>query len=163
MNDNKYVPMVYNMLLNDLQINALVSGIKNTLQSLGLNNAWIFQTVGNNKLFLELVKRRVDDQYIQKLYEDINSSSRAKTYKLFANLKFQPYLDILTITKYRKATSRLKMSSHRLQVESGRWHKPASIPISERKCTICNKLEDEYHFMFECSLYTELRNKYIKS
>ena len=64
MNDNKYVPMVYNMLLNDLQINALVSGIKNTLQSQELNNAWIFQTVGNNKLFLELVKRRVDDQYM---------------------------------------------------------------------------------------------------
>ena len=42
MNDNKYVPMVYNMLLNDLQINALVSGIKNTLQSQELNNAWIF-------------------------------------------------------------------------------------------------------------------------
>ena len=59
--------------------------------------------------------------------------------------------------------SRLKMSSYRLQVESERWHKPASIPISERKCTICNKLEDEFHFMFECSLYTELRNKYIKS
>ena len=59
--------------------------------------------------------------------------------------------------------SRLKMSSHRLQVESGRWHKSASVPVSERKCTICNKLEDEFHFMFECSLYTELRNKYIKS
>ena len=36
MNDNKYVTMVYNMLLNDLQINenkkSWVSGIKNTLQ-----------------------------------------------------------------------------------------------------------------------------------
>ena len=61
------------------------------------------------------------------------------------NLKIQPYLDILTKTKYRKAMSRLKMSSHRLQVESGRWHKPTSIPISERKCTLCNKLEDAFH------------------
>jgi len=59
MNDNKYVTMVYNMLLNDLQINenkmSWVSGIRNTLQSLGLNDAWIFQTVGNKTLFLELV------------------------------------------------------------------------------------------------------------
>ena len=58
--------MVYNMLLNDLQINenkkSWVSVIKNTLQSLGLNDAWIFQTVGIINLFLELVNRRVDDQ-----------------------------------------------------------------------------------------------------
>ena len=58
-NDNKYVTMVYNMLLNDLHINenkmSWVSGIRNTLQSLGLNDAWIFQTVGNKTLFLELV------------------------------------------------------------------------------------------------------------
>ena len=66
-------------------------------------------------LFLELVKRRVDDQYILKFYEDINASSMVNTY----NVKIQPYLDILTITKYRKAMSRLKMSSHRLQIESG--------------------------------------------
>ena len=83
MNDKKYVAMVYNILLNDLQINenkkSWVSGIKNTLQSLGLNDVQIFQTVGNKKIFLELVKRRVDSQYIQTFYEDINSSSRAKT------------------------------------------------------------------------------------
>ena len=66
-------------------------------------------------LFLELVKRRVDDQYILKFYEDINASSMVNTY----NLKIQPYLDILTLTKYRKAMSSLKMSSHRLQIEPG--------------------------------------------
>jgi len=58
--------MVYNMLLNDLQINenktSRICGIKNTLQTLGLNDACIFQTVGIINLFLELVNRRVDDQ-----------------------------------------------------------------------------------------------------
>ena len=31
------------------------------------------------------------------------------------------------------------------------------------RCSTCNKLEDEFHFMFECSLYTKLKHKYIKS
>lgn len=58
--------------------------------------------------------------------------------------------------------SRLRMSSHRLQVESGRWHKPASIPLPERKCIICNVLEDEFHFILECSVYKYLRSIYIR-
>ena len=34
------------------------------------------------------------------------------------------------------------------------------IPVNERKC---NVLEDEYHFVLECSLYNELRKQYIPS
>ena len=52
------------------------------------------------------------------------------------------------------------MSSHRLAIESGRWVKPIRLPIEERKCTDCNVLEDEYHFIFN-EFFTELRKKYI--
>ena len=34
--------------------------------------------------------------------------------------------------------------------------------LYERKCFYCNCLEDEYHFILECPLYTEIRSKYIK-
>lgn len=53
------------------------------------------------------------------------------------------------------------MSSHRLEIESGRWVKPNSIPVDERKCFVCQVLEDEYHFIIECQLYIELRKLYI--
>ena len=29
------------------------------------------------------------------------------------------------------------------------------------KCIVCNNLEDEYHFIFESSMYSELRKKFI--
>ena len=35
------------------------------------------------------------------------------------------------------------------------------VPFDERKCVVCQKLEDEYHFVLECSLYSELRKKFI--
>ena len=53
------------------------------------------------------------------------------------------------------------MSSHRLEVESGRWVRPNRTPSDERKCFFCNDLEEEYHFVLECSVYLELRKKYI--
>ena len=54
------------------------------------------------------------------------------------------------------------MSSHRLKVETGRWQKPTTIPFNERKCTLCLKLDDEFHFLLECPLYKDLRKKYVK-
>ena len=53
------------------------------------------------------------------------------------------------------------MSSHRLEVEAGRWARPNRIPIDKRKCLTCGKLEDEYHFVIECFLYLDLRKRYI--
>ena len=50
------------------------------------------------------------------------------------------------------------MSSHRLFIETGRWRKPVSVPIDDRKCIACDKLEDEYHFVLECIHYSDLRN-----
>ena len=54
-----------------------------------------------------------------------------------------------------------RVSSHRLEVEIGRWSRPVSTPFDERKCRICDKLEDEFHFLFECSLYADLRKQCI--
>ena len=56
---------------------------------------------------------------------------------------------------------KLRVSSHRLEVEIGRWSRPVSTPFDERKCKICDKLEEEFHFLFECSLYADLRKQYI--
>ena len=56
---------------------------------------------------------------------------------------------------------KLRVSSHRLEVETGRWTRPVSTPFNGRKCRICDKLEDEFHFIFECLLYTELRQQYL--
>lgn len=53
------------------------------------------------------------------------------------------------------------MSSHRLEVEAGRWARPVRVDYDERKCRICSKLEDEFHFIFECPIYTDLRKLYI--
>ena len=60
------------------------------------------------------------------------------------------------------ALSRFIMSSHCLCVETGRWRRPDPIPYERRYCASCrNKIEDEYHMLFECKLYDELRNTLV--
>ena len=52
--------------------------------------------------------------------------------------------------------------THGLEVEIGRWKRPVKVAYAERKCRVCGVLEDEFHFLFECPIYVNLRAKYIK-
>ena len=67
----------------------------------------------------------------------------------------------MNLTHFRTILSRLRLSSHRLCIETGRWNKPISTPLIDRKCTVCNTLEDEYHFVMECRLHTDIRRQFL--
>ena len=56
--------------------------------------------------------------------------------------------------------SRLRLSSHNLAIETGRY---TSIPRRERICTFCNTnvVENEFHFLLACPYYIDLRRKYL--
>ena len=69
MSDVKYVKIVYNMMLSDFEstpnkIN-WASLVKHLLASLGFNYVWLQQEIGNDKYFLEVVKQRLTDNFIQ--------------------------------------------------------------------------------------------------
>ena len=164
--ETKFIKCTYNMMLNDIerqpQQKNWAKSIKSLLENVGLNYAWTYQQVGDKKLFLNLFKTRTNDQFIQNWNSQLDNSSRAKTYCLLAKFSFKPYLDIINVKKFRFELTRLRVSSHRLAVETGRWHKPQPIPQNERKCIVCNTLEDEFHFVIECPLYKTARSKYIK-
>jgi len=50
----------------------------------------------------------------------------------------------------------IRTSSHHLAIETRRWHKPISLPYNDRKCIVCDKLDDEYHFVIECTLLHDI-------
>lgn len=163
--ENKYIKLMYNTMLNDLaelpNKTNWASLVRHLLMSLGFYEAWLNQGVGNVNIFLSLFKQRLADTFMQNWRERLDMSTRATFYKSFANFQFQPYLDELNVFKYIQAFSKLRMSAHRLEIEAGRWARPNSIPVCERKCSLCKVLEDEYHFVLECSRYLDLRKKYI--
>ena len=44
----------------------------------------------------------------------------------------------------------------------GRWARPERIAFENRKCKHCQILEDEFHFILECPLYSNIRTLYVK-
>ena len=82
-------------------------------------------------------------------------------YKEFkCNYEVSSYINKLDNIKYRQVLAKLRLSSHRLNIEVGRHN---SIARHERKCTLCtlNDIEDEYHFVLRCPLYADIRRNYI--
>ena len=71
--------------------------------------------------FLSVFKQRLHDNFMQNWHDRLNNSSRANFYKSAAQFQFQTYLEQINVFKYMQALSKLRMSSHRLAIESGRW------------------------------------------
>lgn len=55
---------------------------------------------------------------------------------------------------------KFRTRNHRLPIEVGNWRR---IPLNDRKCTNCNMLGDEFHYLFECKLFDNLRLKSVKN
>jgi len=103
--------------------------LKDLLCTLGMYDAWYFQDIGNTEYFLYIVKQRLCDQFVQNWQGPLEQSSRARFYKNISSFKLQPYLYTL-FQSY--AMSKLRMSSHRLHIETGRWSKPRTTPLNKR-------------------------------
>ena len=113
--------------------------------------------------FLSIFKQRISDHFRQLWHDELHNSSRALFYRSISQFRFQYYLEIVTVNKFRTALAKLRLSSHRLEGETGRWARPIAIPFSERVCNVCNKLEDEFHFVLECPIYLDIRKLYINN
>ena len=57
----------------------------------------------------------------------------------------------------RIAFSRLRLSSHRLRIETGRW---ARMPQEQRLCQCGVAVQTERHVLVECTLVREIRLSY---
>ena len=70
------------------------------------------------------------------------------------------YLQVLENRKNRNVIAKLRLSSHKLFVETGRHRQ---IPRQDRKCILCNidDVEDEYHVILICPFYNNVRNTHI--
>ena len=102
-------------------------------------------------------KYRVRNSFIENWthqINDIHTNPIVRTYATFKHsFGFEPYLKQISNIRYRNAITKLRVSSHSLAIERGRH---LGTPIQERLCTVCNVIEDEKHFLFECWISEEL-------
>ena len=59
----------------------------------------------------------------------------------------------------RKIITRWRLSSHQLHIETGRYKRPR-VTREERKCLVCDTLEDEHHALFVCFAHSLIRTSH---
>ena len=98
------------------------------------------------------------------VFADVGNTSKLAIYLTFKR-KFERerYLNFKIIKSHRHVLSRLKCSSHRLQIKAGRH---INMLMADRLCVFCKELdtivlEDEYHFLMLCPAHTDFRSNYL--
>lgn len=126
----------------------------------GLADIWLNQF--NIEIPIANIKQRILDIYKQSWYSDINNSARLKSYYFFKHeFDVEKYLDLNIEHKYIRCLTQFRLSSHKLNVEVGRYTRT---PRELRLCKSCTMqtIESEYHFLLVCPKYRELHQKYLK-
>lgn len=68
------------------------------------------------------------------------------------------YNSSLVDTK-RKIITRWRLSCHSLKIETGRYTRPKT-NVEDRKCLVCEVVEDEHHTLFKCKAHRIIRSHY---
>ena len=109
---------------NDTQNVLWLSKLKCLLERNGFAEVWYYPHSVDPKLFIPLFKRRLIDSFLMVLREGLNVSSSMTMYReLKYDFDMSDYLVILHNKKLRNCVSKLRLSSHRLAIESGRRHR----------------------------------------
>ena len=92
---------------------------------------------------------------------NLSLKPKLRTYVLFKSmLEPEKYLDLHCNQKVIQIFTCFRCSVLPLAIEEGRRQ---NIDVSARLCKFCTKkvIEDEYHFLLECSTYSDLRKEYL--
>ena len=122
---------------------------------------WEANFIGNIDLFLKCVQQRLQDIDQQQCIRDIQDSQMYSVYSGFKSaIYFESYLCKIVNFKYRQVLSKFRLRSFNLKVVTGKYE---NIALENRICECCNQnqVEDEYHVLFKCTLYSDLREQYL--
>ena len=106
---------------------------------------------------LKTINKKIDANYNTFLNGKLSYSTRLEFLKLIkSKTEIATYLNDVRNIHFRIALSKLRVSNHSLLIETGRF---IQLDRNKRICPHClnNTIENELHFLFECSLYEDSR------
>ena len=163
----------YTMLRNDVETNiqnnqstALhnwAKGIKECLESYCFHDVWLNGRVADKLAFLSSFKNSMIGRFRDEWYSKISASDCFSTYQVFkVTQQKETYLDSITIKKLRYELIKLRLGICEIGVN--KRYQPTNTVY--QNCAFCKKnkktkMDNEYHFLFNCPLYSDIRLKYI--
>ena len=112
---------------------------------------------------IDFVYNKIDLYYGKLWYEQVASKPKLR---LYIEMKTKPsvelYVSSFIGSKFRSYMAQTRFGILPLAIEIGRFR---GVPLNDRLCLCCtmNVVENETHFLFECSLYDTLRVQWISN
>ena len=153
----KLSQVVYNDMKSRMNKELWNQKIKRVLDQIGLGYLWA-KAHENDIGILNIIKQRLKDIELQRWLSDVNNGVRKdvnqknklrtfRKFKTIKNYKCEDYLRQVTNVQHRITLTKLRLSNHKLAIETGRYARPYKKPEG-RTCPICKKdVEDEIHFL----------------
>ena len=160
--DNSILRTLNHVLRKDADnSNTWSSKVKSLLEKSGFLDVWLFPESVDITKFVKIFHKRLRDIFITEWKQRMGLSSSLDIYRdIKSSFELTPYLLLIKNRKFRNVITKLRLSLHQLNIETGRHR---NIERLDRKCKICNlgDLEDEYHFTLVCRAYDDLRKQYL--
>lgn len=159
--------LIVNLCMSDINIGYTnwFANVRSLLEKYGFFDVWLNPLSVNQNCFIVVFKQRLIDEYLQEWRASINCNDVLFLYKSVKDsFEMSPYLENIVSRKLRIALTKLRISAHNLRIQTGRYSRER-VERNLRYCLICNtnEIEDEFHFVFKCPAYENLRNIYIKN
>lgn len=128
-----------------------------------LNLAHLCNTGFNfGKSVIRSIENTAFDMYKNEWHNSlfVNNQSKLRTYRLFKNeYGVEKYLSVNMPGRYRSAFAKFRCGVAPIKIETGRYQ---GLDIENRvcsnnQCILHNCIEDEYHVLMKCPMYSELR------
>ena len=140
--------------------------LQNILTTHGLGDIWEYTHLNKldhlsrthtvNKIF-----QRVVDISVQNTLTTLQKQPKMRTYCLFRkDVKLERYLTEINSSNTRTFLSKFRLSDHKLEIETGRYHRPKKTP-EQRLCQNCGTIEDEIHCLITCKINSSEREQTV--
>ena len=146
-----------------------IHSIKNIIGSSGFCHYWtdqkLLHQLDPNEIqrIITSITKSFKDQFLQNAISEISDQNKLYLYKnVGQSSKISPHLSFLNTRKKRSLTTKLRLGSLKLEIETGRWTK---VNRNERFCKLCSNgsIENEPHFIFDCPALEQIRQPLLNN
>ena len=105
--------------------------------------------------------RHMVDISVQNTLSTLQNQPKMRTNCLVKkDFKLENYLTEIKNANTRKTISKFRLSDHKLEIETGRYHIPKKA-TEQRLCKSCGVTEDEIHCIITCKIIQQNENKLL--
>ena len=142
----------------DLGFETWVTKVKEILHANNLSHLYDVSYVDDSSemKIIRNLKKSLYCSFAETCMKDLYQYPSLRSYVLLKQeYKLENYLFVIRDYKLRKSISKLRLSSHELMIEKGRYTKP-KVPAEKRLCKCCTtgSVENEMHFLLECPAFS---------